>query len=542
MNQAEEFENETSFTFPKTFLVIVLTVCFTPTCLNIFGYDFSSTIHDFDTQEFLGQQWLNIDSVDEMFYALTGSLHHGLLEWSAVVIAMLTIVLAFSHFAITKDITMPIIGLALFCSGIMDAFHTMAAMRLIEAVAENTNLIPFTWALARGFNAAILLTGVLLSLNLKTTNFRISIYHVCIIGVASTALSYLLIDYAANSEQLPQTQFTDAFITRPYDVAPLILFIITIPFFWKLYRKKPNLLTASLLISIIPEIMLEIHMAFGSSTLFDNHFNIAHFLKVIAYLVPFIGLVLDYMRTYRVQYHTQALLEKREHNLVQANAELEEFAYRTSHDLRSPIVSSIGLLDLAEKSIQSNDQDKAIKSIAHTQKSLKKLEVLIKDILVLTEVEKKDEENQLCDVSEIVNEALEKMAHIEKFDRLDIQTDYQENHTLYTKKTRFNMILENLISNAIKYQDDSKSNSYIKITTRKTNTHFMLEVKDNGLGIPPDQQDKLFTMFSRFHPKVSFGSGLGLYLMKKSADVINAEIFYESHNEGSIFRLHIPLL
>ncbi len=136
---------------------------------------------------------------------------------------------------------------------------------------------------------------------------------------------------------------------------------------------------------------------------------------------------------------------------------------------------------------------------------------------------------------------MEKLEHMEGFARLDIQMDFKFNGKLYTKKSRFNMILENLISNAIKYQDQEKENPYVKISTQNANNHFILEVKDNGLGVPKDQQDKLFTMFKRFHPKVAFGSGLGLYLMKKSADVLNGEISFQDHGEGSIFRLSIPL-
>lgn len=103
------------------------------------------------------------------------------------------------------------------------------------------------------------------------------------------------------------------------------------------------------------------------------------------------------------------------------------------------------------------------------------------------------------------------------------------------------MILENLISNAIKYQDTKRQTSYIKISTYNDGNSFVLEVEDNGLGIPEEQQDSLFTMFKRFHPRTAFGSGLGLYLMKKSADVLGGKVTFQSLEEGSIFRLNIPV-
>ena len=97
---------------------------------------------------------------DALHHALEGSYTHTILEWSAVCAAIFTTVLAFAHFNIKGDVTTPVIGVALLCAGVMDAFHTLAADRLIEAVASNQNLIPFTWALCRLSNAALTIIGV----------------------------------------------------------------------------------------------------------------------------------------------------------------------------------------------------------------------------------------------------------------------------------------------------------------------------------------------------------------------------------------------
>ncbi|MEC7575772.1 MAG: ATP-binding protein, partial [Pseudomonadota bacterium] len=69
----------------------------------------------------------------------------------------------------------------------------------------------------------------------------------------------------------------------------------------------------------------------------------------------------------------------------------------------------------------------------------------------------------------------------------------------------------------------------------------VLRVEDNGLGVPEENQNQLFTMFKRFHPKVSFGSGLGLYMMKKSADILGGEISFEPLKKGSAFILKVPV-
>lgn len=226
--------------------------------------------------------------------------------------------------------------------------------------------------------------------------------------------------------------------------------------------------------------------------------------------------------------------------LTEINSELEEFAYRTSHDLRSPIISSIRLLDMTEKSINKNEFDKAGFSLSHAKKSLQKLETLIKDILILTEAKNKEEPLQDIKIDLLVTTALEKMEHMKSFENISIETSFQHKTTVHAKESRINMILENLISNAIKYHNPEEECPYINISTTDRNNRFILEVKDNGLGIPKNQHENLFTMFKRFHPKIAFGSGLGLYLMKKSADVLNGEISFKDNGGGSAFTLSIP--
>jgi len=172
---------------------------------------------------------------------------------------------------------------------------------------------------------------------------------------------------------------------------------------------------------------------------------------------------------------------------------------------------------------------------------LNKLESLVKDILSLTHTTKAEGDIEDINVPETISETINQFENMDHFDRLDIHQELNADHILKTHKSRFKSIIENLISNAIKYQDLEKENSFIKIKTYHKDNKFTLEVEDNGLGIPKNQQEKLFTMFKRFHPKTSFGSGLGLYMMKKSADILGADIKFIDTDEGSIFQVMIPL-
>jgi two-component system, NtrC family, sensor kinase len=114
---------------------------------------------------------------------------------------------------------------ALFCAGMMDAFHTLAADRLINAVADNTNLIPFTWAICRLFNALIVLVGVSLLLLAKPQQIKHGSPFILVTSLLFGAIAYGTIHFCATSQVLPATMYPDALVTRPWDVIPLLLFL-----------------------------------------------------------------------------------------------------------------------------------------------------------------------------------------------------------------------------------------------------------------------------------------------------------------------------
>ena len=112
-------------------------------------------------------------------------------------------------------------------------------------------------------------------------------------------MAFWIIKYCATSATLPDTIYPESLVTRPYDVVPLLLFGFGgVTVFWRFYRQQPGPFSHAILISVIPQIAVQIHMAFGSTALFDNHFNLAHFLKIFAYLVPLAGLAFDFLNAY----------------------------------------------------------------------------------------------------------------------------------------------------------------------------------------------------------------------------------------------------
>jgi len=330
--------DSTSNLATKRLVVAVVIICVTPIMLNLLGMDFGTRGPAFDIES--AATLTSGERVNAMFHSLEGSYTHTILEWSAFCTAIFTVVLAFVVFHIKGDITTPIIAMALFWAGGMDAFHTLAADRLIESTADPRNLIPFTWAICRAFNALIVLTGVVIILfRSKKSGKKQSILLLAGLSIAFGLAAYSVIHYCAVSENLPNTMFPDAVITRPWDVIALILFLIDGFFLWLLYKRIGGAFAMALLVSTIADLATQLHMSLGSTALFDNHFNIAHFLKIITYLIPFTGLMLDYILTYRhQQYFVQQLeieinerkraeqaIDKVNANLTTTNLELQRF-------------------------------------------------------------------------------------------------------------------------------------------------------------------------------------------------------------------------
>jgi PAS domain S-box-containing protein len=229
--------------------------------------------------------------------------------------------------------------------------------------------------------------------------------------------------------------------------------------------------------------------------------------------------------------------------LFLAKQEMEEFAYRITHDLRSPLNSMDYVIDMVAEYIRKGDLPKALKTLQATQKGISKLSDLISGVLDVTKIKLQDEAPRPVDVAGMVNETLDSLRHMKNFVRLNIETQFEYTGILHTKPNKFSQVVDNLISNAIKYQDTSEANSFIRVITYKNDHEFVFEVRDNGLGVPTIYRDKLFQMFERFHPKASVGAGLGLYMVKKSADSLGGQLSYvvPECGNGSIFRFSLPL-
>jgi signal transduction histidine kinase len=130
---------------------------------------------------------------------------------------------------------------------------------------------------------------------------------------------------------------------------------------------------------------------------------------------------------------------------------------------------------------------------------------------------------------------------MDNFSMIEFSEEYDFDEALRSQESKIRLIIENLISNAIKYIDPDELRPKVDIKTYKDGDKFIFEISDNGLGIPAKHQSEIFTMFKRFHAKSSSGSGLGLYMVKKSVLKLNGSIEFKDLDKGSCFRVIIPI-
>lgn len=230
----------------------------------------------------------------------------------------------------------------------------------------------------------------------------------------------------------------------------------------------------------------------------------------------------------------------RQKNLLEkANAELDRFVYITSHDLKAPLLSIEGLINLAEISGDKKEINQCLEMI---KERVKGLENFISDIINYSRNVRsgiiKEEINLKKAIKSIVNEFI----YMKDVDKLKFFINVDPDLTIISDEKRLNVILKNLIFNAIKYHNYDQDHPEIVIDAQKFKNQVVMRIKDNGEGIREDQLNKIFDMFYRASEK-STGSGLGLYIVKEMTNKLSGSINVESiYGKGSVFSVTLPLL
>ena len=230
---------------------------------------------------------------------------------------------------------------------------------------------------------------------------------------------------------------------------------------------------------------------------------------------------------------------KLNHQLLAANEELETFSYSISHDLRAPLRGIDGYARILRDHHMKDLDEYSKKAIRTIVKSAEDMDGLIEDILSYSSVGKTNLQLELVAIDKISKDIVLKhnMANRYPNTKFKIASDMPK---LEADRRMISQLLNNLIGNAFKYSSKSED-ALVEIGYLKSDNKNVYFIKDNGIGVDPSLQYKVFDVFSRLAGDDYEGSGIGLAIAKKVIDIHNGKIWLESElGEGTTFFFSIP--
>lgn len=227
-------------------------------------------------------------------------------------------------------------------------------------------------------------------------------------------------------------------------------------------------------------------------------------------------------------------LEDERQKLNEENKELDSFLSSTSHDLRTPIASILGLTYLGRIELQ---EEKARTFMNIIEERIKKLDLIISDILNLSRSKKIDVKIEELDLRELIEETIADIRFNKGASSISLDYQAHPSHTFKSDYNQIKIILSNLLANAVKYHNLDQPSPFIRVTFKRTRNVVEISVEDNGRGISKENVPKIFDMFFRAAEDKE-GTGLGLYIVKEALTKIKGIIFVDSElGKGSKFRI-----
>ncbi len=234
-------------------------------------------------------------------------------------------------------------------------------------------------------------------------------------------------------------------------------------------------------------------------------------------------------------------LARQNRDLERKTDELESFAYSLSHDLRAPLKTIQGFSQRLQKKLLTENNQELSLYCEQINKNALRLDSLIDDTLSITRSENLAEDYSEINFERILSEIQMQFSEINRENPVAFKVHFKHKKSLFSQQTRINQIFANLISNSIKYAKSAEHNPYVEIATENLSDEmFEIRIKDNGIGVAKEQHDKMFSMFFRAQSSVSFGSGLGLHLVRKNVEKLGGNINFNSSEEGTEFIIQLP--
>lgn len=226
----------------------------------------------------------------------------------------------------------------------------------------------------------------------------------------------------------------------------------------------------------------------------------------------------------------------KEKELIDTNKQLDQVIYKTTHDLKAPILSAIGLVNLAE----SAPVEQREHYLSLVKQSLLKLNSFIEEMNNFFRNEKLALQRNKIDIESLIGEEIYDLKNLFEADKINIETEIESGNEFFSDLIRVKTVITNLLTNAIKYSDPQKEDSFIRVNVKVRPAFCEITISDNGIGIEADHQEKIFDLFHRA-TTMSHGTGIGLFIVKDTIERLHGTISVRSEvGKGTTFKMKIP--
>jgi signal transduction histidine kinase len=509
---------------------------------------------------------------------VASEIHHFYIELIAVILAA---VLAFYYILrahTLNDKFSLFIGIGFLTSTLIDLLHVIVSYISISDPIFLKYFIPQTWFAGRIFLSAMLVIAIAKYSALSSPREGVQekkqkqieiieegiqkpnklqknvVVYLTILAIlaASVAISSLFLVF-------PASVIDNYSIHRPYEIPPLVLFIVALFYFYKneLYKRN-DAFYKGLLGYLIVDIFSQIIMSYSAAS-FDTAHNVAHVLKDAGYFINIIALALSSIEyNARLRQSNNRLKEKEEtirvqyEKLKESDNMKNEFINVAAHELRTPIQPILTLTEVLRSKISNTEQQELSDVIL---RNAKRLQRLTNDILDVTRIEsqslnlKKEWFNLNDVISNTVDDIITNSELAKPFEKR-IKLLYQP-HDIFIEadKARITQVIFNLLNNAVKFTEakenrgeEQEGERIVSIAAKNTDDGYAaVTVKDSGIGIDVEILPRLF---EKFASKSFSGTGLGLFISKSIVEAHGGEIWAENNtNErsGATFRFSLPI-
>ncbi len=254
-------------------------------------------------------------------------------------------------------------------------------------------------------------------------------------------------------------------------------------------------------------------------------------------LVGIYGAVQDITEQKRIEHERENLIRE----LEAKNAELEQFTYTVSHDLKAPLITIKGFLGFLLQDARSGNVERLERDLQRISEATDRMHKLLNDLLELSRIGRVMNEPEEIDFGELVHAARDILQG--RFEERGVQLVVKDPlPTVYGDRQRLLEVVQNLMDNAAKFMG-GQQNPRIEVgqVFSKRRGNVTLYVSDNGIGVAPQFHDKIFGLFNRLSPSID-GTGVGLALAKRIIEIHGGRIWVESAvGEGATFYFTLPV-